>query len=214
MNTLIELQNHYQFDTDKQVHHQYLTEYDKWFLPRKYQTGYLLELGVARGGSLLLWQKYFEHMNIVGMDRNPLGTDVYGNFPDHTPSLPNRTFFIQKNSYETNTVTYLADAYKPFNIIIDDGSHELRDQQFVVTNYHKLIQNGLLIIEDVIRANIIALLETCYNVLRHRTFTLTMVDNNNARRVPPDRSTLQNYGNIELQYSTSDDVLVCIELFY
>ena len=56
------------FNTDKAD--KYLTNYDKYFHHLRDREVNLLELGVFKGGSLLLWEKYFEKGNIVGVDIN------------------------------------------------------------------------------------------------------------------------------------------------
>jgi len=213
MNTLIEIQHQFQFKTDKQEYHSYLTEYDKWFNEYKHTPGYFLELGVSRGGSMDLWEKYFSHMQIVGIDKNPYGSDVYGNPPTDSPTVSNRIHFHQEPAYTKNCLEFLSGTYKNFNIIVDDGSHELTDQIFVIQHYSKLISSGLLIVEDIPRSNVGQILVSCYEHLRNRHFKLNLIDNNNNRHIPPDRFISQNYGNVPLENSISDDSILCVEFF-
>lgn len=54
-----------QYQTDKIVHH-YLEQYDTVFKPWVDREIVLLELGIHKGGSLLLWRDYFLRGKIVG----------------------------------------------------------------------------------------------------------------------------------------------------
>ena len=42
--------------------------YNKFFEPRRYSVQSLLEVGIAYGGSLLLWRDYFPNATIMGID--------------------------------------------------------------------------------------------------------------------------------------------------
>lgn len=58
------------YDTDKGEG--YLRVYERFFYPLKNAKVNLLEVGVYKGGSLLLWRDYFPNGNIVGIDINPV----------------------------------------------------------------------------------------------------------------------------------------------
>jgi hypothetical protein len=59
------------YDTDKAAHTHYLRNYEEYFRPLLDKDVRLLELGVLKGGSLLLWRDYFERGVIAGLDLNP-----------------------------------------------------------------------------------------------------------------------------------------------
>ncbi|MET0646439.1 MAG: hypothetical protein ABW208_07435, partial [Pyrinomonadaceae bacterium] len=59
------------YDTDKGAHTHYLRNYEEYFRPLLDRDVRLLELGVLKGGSLLLWRDYFERGVIAGLDLNP-----------------------------------------------------------------------------------------------------------------------------------------------
>ena len=63
------------YDTDKAAHTHYLRNYEEYFRPLLDRDVRLLELGVLKGGSLLLWRDYFERGLVVGLDINPLEID-------------------------------------------------------------------------------------------------------------------------------------------
>jgi len=138
---LVELQNHYQFKTDKNSTHSYLETYDKLFNDYKHTKINLLEIGVLDGGSLELWNKYFTpNSNIYGLE-------VYvQRIPEHQLSLSN-VHILYKD------VNFINDNFlQPiqFDIIIDDGTHYLKDQ---VNTFEKLknrlTPGGVYVIEDL-----------------------------------------------------------------
>ena len=56
------------YASDKAAHPHYLRNYEKFFEHLVGKEIRLLELGVDKGGSLLLWRDYFEKGIIVGLD--------------------------------------------------------------------------------------------------------------------------------------------------
>ena len=126
--------------TDKSsIFHCYLPLYQKLFGGFR-EPVVLLEIGIQFGNSIKVWKEYFPHSLIVGMDS--VDNKVEGLDSD-------RCHLYFRDAY-TNESVALVGNYRPFNIIIDDGSHAVEHQQFVVRNYSYLLSpNGLLIIEDV-----------------------------------------------------------------
>ena len=116
---------------DKESRHSYISDFYKGELARFGRDASLLEIGVYRGGSMKLWRERFD--NVWGVD-----------------SRDRREFFdfnfILADAYSQET----ADSLPDFDIIIDDGSHQIHDQMAVVDLYlPKVKPGGMLIIEDV-----------------------------------------------------------------
>jgi hypothetical protein len=59
------------YDTDKAAHTHHLRNYEEYFRPPLDRDVRPPELGVLKGGSLLLWRDYFERGVIAGLDLNP-----------------------------------------------------------------------------------------------------------------------------------------------
>lgn len=139
--TLKQLQQQYNFNTDKDSVHSYLEYYDTIFSVYKDKDINLLEIGIDKGGSLLLWNKYFTpNSNIYGMDvyMQPSIVDIH--------HLSNVTV-MYKNAYKV-----LDNFLSPikFDIIIEDGTHYLCDQIVAFDLYKsKLTKGGIFIIEDL-----------------------------------------------------------------
>lgn len=144
--TLIKLQEKYNFSTDKGSIHSYLNYYDSIFSQFKNKDINLLEVGVQTGGSLLLWNKYFSpNSRFFGFDVQKYHVDDFNN--------------LAKEQNITNATAIHSDAYifdyntletKMFDIIIDDGSHYLECQKKAIEVFmNKLTPGGIFIIEDI-----------------------------------------------------------------
>jgi len=129
------------YDSDK-IGNSYLEHYDNILIPWLDKEIILLELGVLKGGSLLLWNDYFPDATIVGID-----TRLPKNF------MPTeRIHLFEGSQTDTQFLSRVAGEVAPdgFDIIIDDASH-IAD--FTRTSFwhlfdHHLKPNGLYVIED------------------------------------------------------------------
>lgn len=128
---------------DKGSTHSYLETYDKLFAP--FRDGCtMLEIGLATGDSLKIWDLYFEKSVIVGIDISIVFD-----------------FWSSHNGNEVRVIE--ADATKPieqiknmqFNVIIDDGDHQTTSQimSFNLLK-HKVKKGGYYIIEDILALDI------------------------------------------------------------
>jgi SAM-dependent methyltransferase len=130
------------YDTDKAAHTHYLRNYEEYFRPLLGRDVRLLELGVLKGGSLLLWRDYFDRGLVVGLDLNPAEID------DPT----GRIRLYQGGQQDTALLDRVARECAPegFDVIIDDCSHvgELARVSFWHLFEHHLKPGGLYIIED------------------------------------------------------------------
>ncbi len=101
------------YDTDK-IAHGYMEIYDYVLEPWVGREVTLLELGVHKGGSLLLWRDYFPSGTIVGIDIR-----IPENFKAE------RVYLFEANQADTQLLSKVAREVAPdgFDIIIDDASH-------------------------------------------------------------------------------------------
>jgi hypothetical protein len=130
-----------QYDTDK-IPNEYLERYDPVLEPWVNKKITLLEIGVHKGGSLLLWRDYFPLGTIVGVDIK-LPTD-FG------PSERIRLF--EGNQADPHFLNQVSEEVAPegFDIVIDDASHigELTKIAFWHLFQNHLKPGGLYVIED------------------------------------------------------------------
>jgi len=131
----------HRYDTDK-IPSRYLEYYDPILQPWVDKQVELLEIGVDRGGSLLLWRDYFPLGTIVGIDiKLPKG---------FTPG--ERIQVFEGNQTDCRFLSEVANRMAPrgFDIIIDDASHigELTRIAFWHLFDNHLKPGGLYAIED------------------------------------------------------------------
>lgn len=130
-----------QYDSDK-IASRYLERYDPVLKPWLENKIVLLELGVDKGGSLLLWRDYFPLGTIVGIDID---------LPKELKSTE-RIYTYEGSQTDTKFLSRVANEIAPdgFDIIIDDASHigELTKTAFWHLFDNHLKTNGLYVIED------------------------------------------------------------------
>jgi cephalosporin hydroxylase len=92
----------------------------------------VLEIGIDKGGSLLLWADFFPCATIHGIDTKAC------------PVKHDRIWTYQTDAYTHPPVLPCMD------IIIDDGSHKKEDMLAVLRHYLPLLTDeGILVIEDI-----------------------------------------------------------------
>lgn len=129
------------YDSDK-ITNRYLEWYDPVLEPFLKKEVALLELGIFKGGSLLLWRDYFPFGTIVGVDIK-LPKDF---------QQTNRIHVFKGSQADLKFLSGVANEIAPdgFDIIIDDASHigELTKTGFWHLFDNHLKPEGLYIIED------------------------------------------------------------------
>ena len=108
--------------TDKYWVHNYIPLYERHVGHlRKKKNLKVLELGVSRGASLLLWKEVFPTARIYGLDKN---TAIWQNFLKDQDRI---TVFTGRQ--ESDEVIQEVIDNGPYDIIIDDASHTAMMQQ-------------------------------------------------------------------------------------
>jgi hypothetical protein len=138
--TLIELSYKYKTDKghiDKGKNHGFLSHYERVFRDIRYLPLKLLEIGVNTGESLRLWKEYFPRAEIIGIDID----DKYFFKED-------RITLYKMDQTDTEELNKLANSYRGFDIVIDDGGHKTH-QQIISLNTLLSFTHRLYIIEDL-----------------------------------------------------------------
>jgi 23S rRNA U2552 (ribose-2'-O)-methylase RlmE/FtsJ len=129
------------YDTDKGINN-YLEKYEEYFHHLTESQICLLELGVKKGGSLLMWRDYFKQGTIVGLDINHV----------HLKDSTDRIHIFQGLQQDEKILDKIRNetATGGFDIIIDDASHigELTSLSFWYLFDNHLKPNGVYVIED------------------------------------------------------------------
>lgn len=123
--------------------HSYTYFYDQLFTPLREKPILMLEIGICGGGSLKMWEEYFPNATFIGLDIN-----------DETELSNERTYVFQldqSNKEELeNFINQCKENEYEFDIIIDDGSHHVEDQQITLAYLFPLLKSkGIYIIEDL-----------------------------------------------------------------
>jgi hypothetical protein len=123
---------------DKWVH--YFPVYSEHFERFRGRPVRMLEIGVYRGGSLDMWRWYLgPEAIIVGADIDERARDVAA--PDHVVEVGDQT--------DPEFLRSLSEKYGPFDIVLDDGGHEMRQQIVTAeTLFPLLADGGVLLTED------------------------------------------------------------------
>ncbi|MGK5691807.1 hypothetical protein ACSNOJ_02660 [Streptomyces sp. URMC 128] len=125
--------------------HWYTAHYQKEFAAYRDQPVRLLEIGIGGfegelgGPSLKMWKSYFHRGAVFGLDL----------FDKSALNQPRLTALVGDQG-NTETLVAIAEEHGPFDIVIDDGSHE---NEHVRTSFDALFpyvrSGGLYVIEDL-----------------------------------------------------------------
>jgi len=139
--TLSEILRRNRYDTDKSD--EYLRNYERACGHLRGVPIALLEIGVNKGGSLLLWRDYFTQAQIFGVDLHP---------PADLFDSSGRIRVVRGDQGDAAQMDAIASQANPFgfDIIIDDASHIglLTAAAFQILFYKHLKPGGFYCIED------------------------------------------------------------------
>ncbi len=126
--------------------HTYLDAYDKLFNPFKNGCT-IMELGLAQGDSIKLWDRYFKSSDIIGVDLS-----IIFDYKQEQENNNNITL-IAGDATKANFLNEIKG--KTFDIVIDDASHLTQDQLDTFDLLKgKMNKSGVYIIEDLLALDI------------------------------------------------------------
>lgn len=134
------------YGSDKHGFHFYAQHYERHFRSLRKKPLRLLEIGIGGyddpgkgGASLRVWQHFFPKALIYGLDIH-----------DKSAHDTRRIKTLVGDQADADQLTAISDAYGPFDIIIDDGSHL---NQHVLSSFKCLFPllkpNGIYAVEDL-----------------------------------------------------------------
>lgn len=123
----------------------YAEFYDELFLPIKDTVTKVLEIGVYHGGSCRMWHELFPQAHVDGVDNS---IEVPEGIAAHIQGSDWFTFW-QGNQQDRNFLAQVAQS-GPWDIIIDDGSHNAHEQLVCFQSLSDHLKpGGYYIIEDL-----------------------------------------------------------------
>jgi hypothetical protein len=148
MKTLSEISKQYPTDKDF-THNYYNMVYEKYFSPIRETTKLICEIGIGGldgnlgwlpGNDLKVFRDYFLNANILGLDivRHENITDL------------DRITLDWIDQSKRDIVIDYAAKLQDYDIILDDGSHNVYDQQITLAHFFKSLKSGgMYILEDL-----------------------------------------------------------------
>ena len=129
--------------TDKLTRHHLDKLYGPLLTPKIPTARNVLEIGLGNGGSLVALGLFFYNAKVYGVENL---TYLYP--PEHLPNV----VFQHGDAYSTEWLDAAFSHIPKWDVILDDGSHEMKDQLFTLEYFKdKLAPNGIILIEDVKR---------------------------------------------------------------
>jgi len=140
-NDLDVLANKYGTDKCKEKHY-YTKWYNKYFSPIKDDVINILEIGIRKGCSHLMWRDYFKNGNIFGIDIKDQNS--------YDKKLKGVKCFLGDASDNFFLNKVCSSVKGGFDIIVDDASHKCAHQiktfDFL---FPKLNKGGIYVVEDL-----------------------------------------------------------------
>ena len=114
--------------------------YDRHFAPFREHNINILEIGVLKGGSMRMWEKYFPKANIFGIDINE----------ECLQYQSDRTKIFIGDQSDVSFLRNVKAKIPKIDILIDDGSHRAKDQKITFEEmYYHLKTPGVYLVEDI-----------------------------------------------------------------
>jgi hypothetical protein len=150
--------------SDKGTMHSYIEYYEKWFEPHRALAS-VLEIGVMTGGSMLLWQHYFDSVFLTGID-------LRNGFNQALPFQDELTWAVWHWGVDSTNPDHVPDL-KQHQFVIDDGAHDEYSQIKTFQNYWQFVQpGGTYFIEDIENDASTAVLKEFVNVFVREPHTV------------------------------------------
>jgi SAM-dependent methyltransferase len=131
-------------------YHNYHKHYAEQFNDLRHSVKKVLEIGVFRGHSLLMWHDYFPNAEIYGVDISFEWHNMGVNAVELCKDKP-RIHLLEADACTDKTYKQVMNKWgDDFDIILDDASHHPYHQAWVLLNYKNLLKkDGIFAIEDV-----------------------------------------------------------------
>jgi cephalosporin hydroxylase len=128
------------YNTDK-FKHGFTNIYPFYFEKRRQEPIKLLEIGVNKGGSILMWKEYFDKGKIFGIDITPISSDRISK---------DKATIILGNQEDREFLNKVGKEHGPFDFIVDDGGHTMNQQKVSLEVLWEYVNpKGVYVTEDI-----------------------------------------------------------------
>lgn len=143
--------------TDKNTVHSYTQVYEELFNKKRLTANKVMEIGVQRGGSIKLWNNYFQNAVIYGLEISKnINSYLKKVIENKNIRYINGIDAYNKKFYSS----FISENKNSFDIVIDDGPHTLESMIIFVEKYIDLLkEDGILVVEDVAKIEWIDILK-------------------------------------------------------
>jgi hypothetical protein len=188
---ILDIIDHYM--TDKHHEHDFFNLiYSELFKPIRQEVKKFVEVGIYDGESIRLWRDYFTNAEIYGLDITPENAD------NKLGSINrDRLTLLKMDQSNIGDIEEFSSQHDDIDVILDDGSHKMYDQQTTFAKMFKSLKSGgLFIIEDLHTSLEVTMPEKswCGWGDVDKTITLNMLKD------------FQNTGEIHSDYMTEDEI--------
>lgn len=146
------------YGTDKcpQIKHPYTPFYYELLKDKRESIKKVLEIGIDKGASLLMWRDFFPNAQIFGVDI----------LPEALYNSERIKSYLYDQSKASDVLELIRNIGSDIDLIIDDGSHRKEDQIFTCKTIMPLVKKDIIyIIEDVPNSNLVAQALREYNCI-------------------------------------------------
>lgn len=127
------------YGTDKAIHHEYCDLYETHLDHLRFKKIKLLEIGIYQHQSINMWREYFPNAEIHGID-------IVNYSADKVEGVNYHCFDVEDTDSLTNFINHNYD----WDIVVDDGGHTMKQQQFAFKYFWGVLKsNGIFIMEDL-----------------------------------------------------------------
>lgn len=146
MKTLQQVWDELPMKSDKGDVHSYLPIYESLLTPYRETARNILEIGIFKGHSLLMWEQYFKG-KVYGVDCD---VKPHGGLADLTEMIEaGKHNILIFNAEDPKEVKKYFNGIR-FDVIIEDAGHDPKQQLKIFEVFHPyLAEGGVYIIEDI-----------------------------------------------------------------
>jgi len=119
----------------------YTKQYSRYFSPLRNRKIKLLEIGIAEGASLKMWEEYFPNAEIFGIDIN-LKSKMY--------ETKRTKVFVGDQKDRAFLRSVIKEVGSGLDVVVDDGGHKMSQHKASLEElFPNLVPGGIYAIEDL-----------------------------------------------------------------